>query len=189
MRERSSCKPRSVRWAVSERACPPTHTTEAIIYLGPTSRLGSSGRPGAQRERAALRPEGHRSCLALLQVGVAWPPTLLPAPVVSYTTFSPLPESQSTTWSRQGGLRCIRLSGGCFLWPFRGLPRPGVTRHLALWSADFPRTCGAYPACPRSPGRPFLNQIISGLRDPVNGSRGVRRRSCPESYSFLTFER
>jgi hypothetical protein len=34
---------------------------------------------------------GFYSCLALLPVGVAWPQTLLPAPVVSYTTFSPLP--------------------------------------------------------------------------------------------------
>ncbi len=35
-------------------------------------------------------------CLTLLQAGVAWPQTLPPAPVVSYTTFSPLhpyPES------------------------------------------------------------------------------------------------
>ena len=31
------------------------------------------------------------SCLALLLVGVAWPLALLPAPVVSYTTFSPSP--------------------------------------------------------------------------------------------------
>jgi hypothetical protein len=30
-------------------------------------------------------------CLTLLQEGVAWPQTLPPAPVVSYTTFSPLP--------------------------------------------------------------------------------------------------
>jgi len=29
-------------------------------------------------------------CLTLLQVGVAWPRTLPPTPVVSYTTFSPL---------------------------------------------------------------------------------------------------
>jgi hypothetical protein len=30
-------------------------------------------------------------CLTLLQAGVTWPQALLPAPVVSYTTFSPLP--------------------------------------------------------------------------------------------------
>ena len=31
------------------------------------------------------------ACFALLPVGFAWPQTLLPAPVVSYTTFSPSP--------------------------------------------------------------------------------------------------
>ena len=31
----------------------------------------------------------NRSCLALLPAGVTWPHTLLCAPVVSYTTFSP----------------------------------------------------------------------------------------------------
>ena len=40
-------------------------------------------------------------CLALLPAGVAWPSALLQTPVVSYTTFSPLPPK-----------------GGClFLWP------------------------------------------------------------------------
>jgi len=121
----SSCKPRSVQWAVSIRQRRTTHTTWVIIYLDPTSRLGSSGRPGAQGERAAPRPEGHCSCLALLQMGDAWPPTLLPTPVVSYTTFSPLPESQSTTWSRLSELRCIRLSGGSFLWPCPRVAPPG----------------------------------------------------------------
>src|SRR5690606_39222165 len=32
------------------------------------------------------------------------------------------------------------LRGGMFLWPdLAGCPAPGVTRHRALWSADFPR--------------------------------------------------
>jgi hypothetical protein len=51
---------------------------------------------------------------------------LLQSPVVSYTTFSPSPY------------------GSLFLWPnlagyLKGFPAPGVTRLLALWSADFPR--------------------------------------------------
>jgi hypothetical protein len=33
---------------------------------------------------------GDYLCLTLLQAGVAWPQVLLPTPVVSYTTFSPL---------------------------------------------------------------------------------------------------
>ena len=73
----------------------------------------------------AFRPH---SCLALLPVGVAWPPALLPAPVVSYTTFSPSPR---TRYSVPGAV--------LFCGPLRGSPRPGVTRHRALWSADFPQ--------------------------------------------------
>ena len=33
----------------------------------------------------------HRTCLALLRTGYAWPPTLPPTPVRSYRTLSPLP--------------------------------------------------------------------------------------------------
>jgi len=66
-------------------------------------------------------------CLTLLQVGVTWPQTLLPTPVVSCTTFSPLHPTR-------------RWVCGLFLWPYpSGCPVPGVTRHLTLWSADFPR--------------------------------------------------
>ncbi len=71
----------------------------------------------------AVRRAVSGPCLALLPLGVAWPPSLLGTPVVSYTTFSPLPES-----------------GGMSLWPDpAGYPAPGVTRQSALWSADFPR--------------------------------------------------
>jgi len=64
----------------------------------------------------------HRLCLALLPAGVAWPPTLLPTPVVSYTTFSLSPE------------------GYLFLWPDpTDCSIPGFPRRRALWSADFPQ--------------------------------------------------
>src|SRR5512143_2908763 len=33
----------------------------------------------------------------------------------------------------------LKRGCGLFLWPYpSGCPVPGVTRHLALWSADFP---------------------------------------------------
>ena len=45
-----------------------------------------------QRTQRFLRDESPQcACLALLPVGFAWPQTLLPAPVVSYTTVSPSP--------------------------------------------------------------------------------------------------
>ena len=106
----------------------------AVIYLGRRLPAASSGLPGARTGRAAprlfpvgsqTRWERSRPCLALLPVGVAWPPVSPRAPVVSYTTFSPSP-------GRPG---LPRLSA--FLWPFSvGSPRPGC-----------------YPApCPVEPG-------------------------------------
>jgi hypothetical protein len=60
-----------------------------------------------------LAPDGGYQAAALLRT-----------PVVSYTTFSPLPLARRYL----------------FLWPDpAGCPTPGVTRHRALWSADFPR--------------------------------------------------
>src|SRR3990172_3837371 len=46
-------------------------------------------------------------------------------------------------------------ASGMFLWPDpAGCPTPGVTRHGALWSADFPRPRVAEP---RPPGRPEVS--------------------------------
>ena len=59
------------------------------IYLGTLSPAYSSGLPGDQQCRASTG-EALFPCLTLHRKGVAWPRVLLPAPVVSYTTFSPL---------------------------------------------------------------------------------------------------
>ena len=46
----------------------------------------------------------------------------------------------------------LNLSG-MFLWPDpAGYPAPGITRRLALWSADFPRLRLAKPRSPDQPG-------------------------------------
>ena len=55
------------------------------IYLGGLSPASSCGLPGDQVSRASSF-----SCLTLHRMGVAWPPLLPKAPVVSCTTFSPL---------------------------------------------------------------------------------------------------
>ena len=57
-----------------------------IIYLGVLLLAPSCSLPGRQMGRAAPSP-----CLALLLVWFAWPATLLPPPVVSYTAVSPSP--------------------------------------------------------------------------------------------------
>lgn len=126
--------------------------TWAIISLGRRSPAASCSLPGTQMRRAASR-----SCLALLLMGVAWPQTLLPAPVVSYTMkMQGIPENglHSLDICRQTRFACKRppfhpyrqLPAVCFCGPDpAGFPAPGVTRHHALWSADFPRP-GRSPA-------------------------------------------
>jgi hypothetical protein len=91
-------------------------------------------------------------CLALLPIGVAWPPALLRTPVVSYT------EPPAGRSRRQLALPSHLFTltrpqpGGLFLWPYpAGCPAPGITRHRALWSADFPRL--RLKAEPRSPSQ------------------------------------
>jgi len=145
---RPTCKPHSVR-----RGNP----AWVIIYLGRRSPCASCSLPGTSafrgkaRRRAASRPLPHAEagglcpCLALLPAGVAWPPALLPAPVVSYTTFSPLPLPAAPSGRGLGGW------GGMSLWPDpAGCPVPGITRRRALWSADFPRPWKSRAAITRS---------------------------------------
>ncbi len=98
----------------------------AIISLGRRSPAGSCSLPGTVG-RAALPPRR--------EMVPAWPCSgrglpgrrITAAPVVSYTTLSPLP-NQRYLWL--GGLLSVALSVG--------LPLLGVTQHPALWSPDFP---------------------------------------------------
>ncbi len=84
----SAYKPRSVQVRPFEKV----PNAGAIIYLGinVTVMLMQPTRNYEETSRFSS-PKGLRPCLALLPVGVAWQPALLPIPVVSYTTFSPLP--------------------------------------------------------------------------------------------------
>jgi len=83
---------------------------------------------------------------------VAWPPASLPAPVVSYTTFSPLPDPPhaAAVGISSGNLRQIRrsvsvaLSAGC---PARVLP--GIVlceaRTFLRWRATCGRSAHPWP--------------------------------------------
>jgi len=63
------------------------------------------------------------SCLVLLPMGVAWPSHCC-----------------ERRWSLTPPFHPCQLPGSLFLWPCpEGYPSPGVTRHRALRSADFPR--------------------------------------------------
>jgi hypothetical protein len=111
----------------------------------PISRFLSSRRSGdhlsvrsvtsriQQHTRCFLRDGPPQcTCLALLPVGFAWPWTLLPTPVVSYTAVSPSPHLR----------RAIHLSVALAV----GSPRLAVSQHRTLWRADF-------PPCPRGAAR------------------------------------
>ena len=62
--------------------------------------------------------------------------------VSSYLAFSPLPRAFAG-----GGSFSVALSSGS--------PPPGVTRHLALWSPDFPRRDAALRSVPPRPSFPL----------------------------------
>lgn len=133
---------------------------------------------GTGRRVTSLQPLSWISpCLALLQMGVAWPPALLPTPVVSYTSNRFRVLSSSITYyppfhPYQDGKA---LPGGLFLWPDPvGRPTPGVTRHLTLWSADFPQSRKRS----RSPDQPgyWNDKLILVLRQHVQfcWTKGIR---------------
>ena len=109
-----------------------------IIPLGPALLAGSSDLPGgfgrAVLKRLPIWPCSMRGFACHLPYRDA---------VRSYRTFSPLPFDSPPFGRRaQGGIFSVPLS-------FE-LPRPGVTRRIALWSSDFPPSAFALDACARS---------------------------------------
>ncbi len=92
-----------------------------IIHLGSPSPATSCGLPGIRTGRATPHP-----LFGLAPGGVYRATPVTSGPVRSYRTFSPLPVPQAAI----GGLFSVALSVAS--------RRPGVTRHPALWSSDFP---------------------------------------------------
>ncbi len=97
--------------------------------------------------RACCRSSSFPAYLVLLRVGFTMPPALLPARCALTAPFHPYP------MLAQGAVFSL------WHWPSRRLqaPIPGVTRHTAPWSPDFPpllrQTCAKQqrsfgpPAC------------------------------------------
>lgn len=144
---RPAYKPRSVQAGPAVyapfRGCHPASPALGNHLSGPGHCWPAhAAYPGLERVE-----QTHRPCLALLPAGVAWPPALLRAPVVSYTAFSPSPGVPGN----------VLLCG-----PFpAGRPAPDVIRRRALWSADFP-----HPAALAGRDRPAglnANLIISDV--------------------------
>jgi hypothetical protein len=140
--------------------------------------------PGLKTERAAPRP-----LFGLAPGGVCRATSVTGGAVRSYRTLSPLPDPRRA--GAIGGLLSVALSVA--------LRRPGVTRHPALWSSDFPR----HPEVPRSslaspfptderttmprrglePPRRFRHQILSlaCLPVPASGLPPTGTRQDPRS--------
>ena len=124
-----------------------------IIYLGPALLPASSSLPRTQMVRAAPRP-----LFGLAPGGVCLATPVTSGPVRSYRTLSPLPVRPARTRATIGGLLSAALSVA--------LRRPGVTRHPALRSSDFP------PADPRKgppaiPTRTLPTDTKSGLSSRI----------------------
>ena len=105
------------------------------------------------RKRRTGRPSSLSGMLpysTLLRVGFTVPPLL---PVTRCALTAPF---HPYLRLRGGGVFSVALSVGS--------PLPRVTRHTALWSSDFPRSCSAEP---RLPGR--LRTII--LAHGCDGSK------------------
>jgi hypothetical protein len=54
--------------------------------------------------------------------------------------FHPYPRVKAPRGLAEASCAVFDSRAVIFCGPIRGSPRPGITRHLALWSADFPRT-------------------------------------------------
>jgi hypothetical protein len=144
-----------------------------VISLGRASRRASCSLPGTGplEEGGDEQPPAHQASLV-----PAWP-----------CSWWGLP-GRAHCWARRWSLkppfhpyRRLRKnrsrSGGLFLWPDpAGYPAPGITRHHALGSADFPRRRVRRrdrPAnlsirfCPPR-GRAAGNPMIPGKRPTVN---------------------
>jgi hypothetical protein len=131
----------------------PTTSIEGRLSISTPCYHGAQAAYPGLSKRAAPRPCGRYPCLALLSLGVAWPMALLPSPVVSYTTVSPLLDDSS----------------GNFLWPCPRVSPPGSypamcsgERGLSssddcrLQSPGLPSACSSYLSS-RAGSTPFYD--------------------------------
>ncbi len=185
----SACKPRSVRRDqrfTALRLCAPRQARSAPLraFVPPLPRLGDHlSAPGRYRRARAAYPGLERSGQLLAP---AWPCSGwgLPGRPIAGTAGGLLHHrfTLAPRFARSAPpdvLACSPRSRGAvhFCGPVRGSPRPGVTRHPALWSADFPRSAPHLDRSrrersgPRSPGRPTGLPIIAPPGSSVNAAR------------------
>lgn len=131
-----------------------------IISLGWLLPDSSCSLPGIVKERAAPRTEVLHPCLALLQTGVAWPAHYCDRRWSLTPPFHPYqPEA-----------------GGMFLWPDpANCFTPGITRRLALRSADFPRSGLPDRDHPTDLGTRNIPRSWLSVNPPARGAKGHTR--------------
>ena len=131
-----------VRWGVAGWRCVHTSLSKNPAEAGFSNKLKLTDKPGSvvdshssrpaiahwlkQPTRVQYGPYHVNPYLALLRVEFTVPRTVTSRAVRSYRTLSPLPDP-TCVGHRRFALCCTG----------RGFP-PGVTRHPALWSPDFP---------------------------------------------------
>jgi hypothetical protein len=153
-----------------------SRTRVAARLQQPTRRLERAALP-----RRPFRGAASPSYAALLQVGFALPPSLPRARWALTPPFHPYRSARCVAaGGRNGGLFSVALSSRS--------PSPGVTRHPALWSSDFP------PARPdsacASSSLPAITCLTATVRNITGPSSGVeatrqgwaRRRRSPRPW-------
>ena len=163
----------------------PLRSARVTICLGSPSPTTSSGLPGARRATCRVPPAGgtHRTCLALLRTGFAWPPTSPPAPVRSYRTLSPLPRTRLP--GPFGGLLSVARAARRRAWALPSVLPCGVRTFLGgapersaavTWPAPSPQASVAGAVRPRREAQACGNETgpAGVLRGDGAGSSGQR---------------
>jgi hypothetical protein len=158
-----TCKPNSVR----RGSRPHDRVLRRDDHSSSPGIADGIQQPTRKRQTGRLIPLARGASLfGLAPCGVLPATSVTSRAVRSYRTFSPLPRRSSPgeAWrAKAGGMFSVPLSVG--------LPRPGITRHTALWSSDFPLLRALRPkTVTRSSGHPIdCNSSLSHAR-PATGS-------------------
>jgi hypothetical protein len=136
-RKQSRCS-----WRVSRILSAFSASANLAVRFSARRRDDHSSRPGIagglERPTRRLRTGRPQTppYLALLRAGFCLPHPLRAARCALTAPFHPYP----STWPERALPRAEGLTrGGIFSVPLSfELPRPGITRHTALWSSDFP---------------------------------------------------
>ncbi len=125
----------------------------------------------------------HRTCLALLRTGFAWPPASPPAPVRSYRTVSPSPVPLVSPRTAPGGLLSVALSTRRRAWELPSVLPFGVRTFLDGWTP--PRPPGRLPAFQPTHRAAASTGATLSVRDRTVHAMGSKTGSAPIAAAAL----